>query len=436
MVKAICFAAALILLLSVASLAASDQRVLIVAPHCDDETVGCGGMISRLVKDGVSVRVVVLTNGDGFKHPVSNVKQDPAGYIELGRMRQKESLAALERLGVPGFSVPFLGYPDGGLAMMWLYFWDKPYTSRYTRCSSSPYEKTFHMNAPYTGRSLLSDLEVILKTYKPTTVYYPHPFDIHTDHWAANCFVTQALHDAGMMDEVRSCLYIVHGADKLLTKGYETRLTKSEKEAKRSAILEYKTQLPVMGKWLENFNCDIEIFRPQSVCTITRAHVKDWPDWDAIPESALDPAKESRVAGAIPGGDITELKWCYDSKFVYVWVKLAHTHSRWLTYRFSLVGMPDSTGKRANVQITERGCSGSGAKGRMEGNTIELAVPISKLGKWTALMVSADSSIFSKKVDRTAWQVIVPGGSSRLLPGPQPAGLPRPERTLPARRSP
>ena len=313
---------------------------------------------------------------------------------------------------------------------------DKPYTSRNTHCSSSPYEKTFHPNAPYSGRSFLTDLEVILKGYQPTTVYYPHPLDIHTDHWAANCFVTQALHDSGMLDKVKSCLYIVHGADKLLTKGYEVKLSKAQSAAKRAAILEYKTQLPVMGKWLENFGKNSEVFRPQTVCSMTRVKCNEWPDWDAIPESALDPAREGKLAGAIPGGDITELKWCYDGDYIFLYIKLAHTHSIWLTYRFSIIAMPDETGGRANVQVTEKGCSGAGAKGRMEGNIIEVAVPRSRLGKWTALLVSADSAIFSQKVDRTAWQLLAPGGSTKLLPGPLSAGILPPERTHPVRRSP
>lgn len=131
MIKLICFAVLLASFIGVAGSAAQDQRVLIFAPHCDDETLGCGGVISRLVEEGVPVRVVMLTNGDGFHHPVSNLKQNPAGHIELGRMRQKESLAALKKLGVPASSAVFLGYPDGGLAMMWLYFW--PWTNRIHR---------------------------------------------------------------------------------------------------------------------------------------------------------------------------------------------------------------------------------------------------------------------------------------------------------------
>ena len=446
MIRAICFdgkrlagailVVLLILCISAPSLSDKSEKALIIAPHCDDETLSCGGLINRLAKEGVPIRVVIITNGDGFDHPVKDVDPGPAGFIELGHKRQKESLSALEKLGVPGSSVAFLGYPDRGLAMMWLYFWDKPYKSRYTRCTSSPYEMTFHPNAPYYGRSLLYDLEVILKRYRPTTVYYPHPLDIHTDHWAVNCFVTQALYEADVLDKVKSCLYIVHGADQVLAKGYETKLSTTESEAKRSAIDEYKTQLPVMGKWLENFSKDSEVFRPETICAITRARAKEWPDWSAVPESVLDPARESKVAGALPGGDITEFKSCYDDDFVYAWIKLAHEHSKWLTYRFSLVGMPDEKGRRANVSVTEKGCTGSGARGRMEGNTVEIAIPKSRLGKWTALLVSADTSIFRQKVDRTAWQVLERGGSSKLLPGPQSAGLLPPERRHPAHRSP
>src|SRR3989337_2566047 len=46
----------------------SQDHILIIAPHCDDETLGCGGVIAEAVRLGVKVKVVMLTNGDGFYH--------------------------------------------------------------------------------------------------------------------------------------------------------------------------------------------------------------------------------------------------------------------------------------------------------------------------------------------------------------------------------
>ena len=41
-------------------------RVLVFAPHPDDETLAVGGLIHRLTKEGVPVRIVFITNGDGY----------------------------------------------------------------------------------------------------------------------------------------------------------------------------------------------------------------------------------------------------------------------------------------------------------------------------------------------------------------------------------
>src|ERR1051325_3837894 len=41
------------------------QRVLVIAPHPDDETIGAGGLIQQALAQGSLVKVVVVTNGDG-----------------------------------------------------------------------------------------------------------------------------------------------------------------------------------------------------------------------------------------------------------------------------------------------------------------------------------------------------------------------------------
>ncbi|MFQ3611471.1 MAG: PIG-L family deacetylase, partial [Fimbriimonadales bacterium] len=44
----------------------ANQRLLIIAPHPDDEVLGCGGLIAEAVRQGSAVRVVAITAGDGF----------------------------------------------------------------------------------------------------------------------------------------------------------------------------------------------------------------------------------------------------------------------------------------------------------------------------------------------------------------------------------
>lgn len=78
-------------------------RVLVFAPHPDDESIGCGGLIARLAGAGVPVRVVLVTDGGG------------AGGLEPGaaQVRQQEFRQALQRLGV--HDAALLGFVDGDL---------------------------------------------------------------------------------------------------------------------------------------------------------------------------------------------------------------------------------------------------------------------------------------------------------------------------------
>lgn len=77
--------------------------VLVFAPHPDDEAIGCGGLLLRLVQAGVAVRVVLVTDGSG------------AGGLPAGaaQVREREFHSSLARLGVTDHVM--LGFPDGEL---------------------------------------------------------------------------------------------------------------------------------------------------------------------------------------------------------------------------------------------------------------------------------------------------------------------------------
>lgn len=82
---------------------------LIVAPHPDDETLGCGCTIVRARQAGIPVHVVVVTDGGG--HPAHMA--DKAMLVAL---RRDEAVNACGVLGVPASHVVFLGIPDGQAA--------------------------------------------------------------------------------------------------------------------------------------------------------------------------------------------------------------------------------------------------------------------------------------------------------------------------------
>ena len=86
-------------------------RVLVVAPHPDDEVLGVGGLLALLQAAGSQVELVAVTDGEA---------SNPGGSIApsaLAVLRQAETAAALEHLGVrpPG---RHLHLPDGGGALL------------------------------------------------------------------------------------------------------------------------------------------------------------------------------------------------------------------------------------------------------------------------------------------------------------------------------
>lgn len=87
------------------------NRVVIVAPHPDDEVLGPGGLARVAADAGLRVLIVAVTDG-GASHPGSPTL-DPAGLVAA---RLIERIEALSRLGLAGAAVVRLELPDGDVA--------------------------------------------------------------------------------------------------------------------------------------------------------------------------------------------------------------------------------------------------------------------------------------------------------------------------------
>jgi LmbE family N-acetylglucosaminyl deacetylase len=84
--------------------------ILIIAPHPDDETLGCGGLIMRERQAGRRVHLAFLT--DGSQSHRSHPLLTPTA---LAKLRHAEAIEAAACLGVPADELTFIDLPDGEL---------------------------------------------------------------------------------------------------------------------------------------------------------------------------------------------------------------------------------------------------------------------------------------------------------------------------------
>ncbi len=96
---------------SMSDLVAHTQRLVVVAPHPDDEVLACGGLLAHRSRQGLESIVVAVTDGDA-----SHGHEDPSARAALAGRRTEESLAGLRALGLPASCVTRLGIPDGEVA--------------------------------------------------------------------------------------------------------------------------------------------------------------------------------------------------------------------------------------------------------------------------------------------------------------------------------
>ncbi len=333
----------------------NQDRILVVAPHCDDETLGAGGLIARAHQEGAQVQVVVITNGDGFAFAAAGEGRTflpaPSDYIRLAYQRQKESFAALHRQGLPAGNLIFLGYPDRGLAPMWQVNWteDQPYQSRLTNLTQSPYINSYRAQAVYCGQNLVADLVSILADLEPTIIVLPHPNDAHSDHWAAFNFVTYAIQQLRSQDVpfaaiVRQYGYLVHRGDWPAPKGFMPGrellppgplLTTSFRWFKFPlgeigawnkyfAINQYRSQVNYMRRYLVSFARSNELFAPISTrsvallppgSAVAEALETVWQEIDPV---ITDPRSDTLTRRVFSSADLRALRTATDGETLFV----------------------------------------------------------------------------------------------------------------------
>jgi len=80
---------------------------LIIAPHPDDESLGCGGFIAEACRNNRPPIIVIATDGSA-SHPNSRLWPPQ----RLAARRERETYAATAKLGLPASRLIFLRLPD------------------------------------------------------------------------------------------------------------------------------------------------------------------------------------------------------------------------------------------------------------------------------------------------------------------------------------
>lgn len=190
------------------------DRVLIIAPHPDDEVIGAGGLIQR----AGDVRVVFVTAGENNPWPQRLTHRKwriAAGErAAWGAMRRREAAASLEVLGAKSDAMIFLDFPDHRIADL----------------------------ARQGDQRLTDILRGIIRDFQPSLLVSTSAQDLHADHRAVAFFAHQAVHGCG--DNAPEVVtYVVHGEGAPARLHSSLALTEGERARKRRAIECHSSQL-------------------------------------------------------------------------------------------------------------------------------------------------------------------------------------------------
>lgn len=421
-----------------------NDRVLIFAPHSDDEAIGAANLIKKSIQNGAKVKVVIATNGDGFVRAVAmesiNINPKPADYIRYGYNRQMESLKALESLGVKSENVIFLGYPDGGISKMWRTNWmnSKPYISSYTKTNKSPYNNSYNSNAIYSGVNLYKDIVKIVEDFKPTHVVYPHSNDKHPDHWGLNAFVKYSMKCINYKPE-HEWLYLVHRGNwptplrrnrsiflvppmsiyNTGTSWLSVSMTNKDIEDKAKLFRQYKSQKKRIGFLMAAFERKNELFGEYDNAALAKnlnhdSEIKLNRDNSII----IDPHHDSLKLEVDTASDIRELHAELSKESnLHVFVLLSKKADQITSYYLNMIFIKDGRASPLNLVIKGKAIRAlkqressieniDGIQLEVKKQILHITIPKDRIGSFSSFFMNAESSFNSFYMDRTAWRMV------------------------------
>ncbi len=189
------FSEAVMAVTPIAAETAEGKRIMVLAPHPDDEVIIAAGIIEDALSQGYPVKVVVATNGD----------HDATSYEE-GRQRLQESIDALQYLGLSADKIIAMGYGDLGgedAFLSQLYQTDDDTQVIASLVGNTTYGipgvlDDYHylltaLHGDYNRRTFLYDLVTAIDDFRPTDIYTASIYDTHGDHSYLNLFARDAI---------------------------------------------------------------------------------------------------------------------------------------------------------------------------------------------------------------------------------------------------
>jgi len=417
------------------------DRVLVVAPHPDDEALGAAGAIQAAVEAGADVHVVYLTHGESNEISALFYQKKPmilkSDFVKVGRVRKREAVEAMALLGVPEKNLIFFGYPDMGTMPMWERFWSsvKPFRSFFTRINKVIQDDDFSSGKYYRAYNITHDFEKVLLDEKPTHIFVTAPFDLNLDHQAAYLFLTVSL--LNLDDEIGPPpavhLYMIHGHDWPRPRGYLPQeelvppdvegapspkwnrypLTDAQRSLKEDSLLCYDSQLSYSKNFLLSFVRKNEIYAENS------------------PETVVASSRLSFASWIAHSGNGEEVRYGAGEKELFVEIPLLYALDEMGTFSTNIFGYKNGVpftgmpklrfrlfGDRLFVKDGARNFFDPGVRFKISAGRLFLEVPLKSLHDPEVLFVSTRTAKNRMAFDFGSWRVL------RIVPEKAPAAPP------------